>query len=549
MCTDRFKSNYQAQAFTLLLSILFVNVFQCLQSPTIEAASLEFGFNTNMRTCENLGSYLSCVFMVSRIPSHVFLQFNFKIKPVLRMSLALAIVSCLSTYFIRSYPQLLLCRFATGIGVAISTVSAQLILNNLCGKRHSIKTAVFLTSTFGVALGIFVAGNIGPTYGWRIPFLVAAAPCAICMVAACFLVDEPSREDVEESSMETTKPELRKDTSSLEESHVFIESTSIAPLQSNHFDEQNLFYVMHTTALDHGAADEMRSAARPVDGKTQSSKVNTKILSKASFPHNLRAIGSLLSTPSIVLIFLTIIPSSSIWALAYVFLIDYLSSTQGLNDSEATSIAVIYILCSLFGYISSAACGERLRHRHIQRLIALTILVDIAQGVSFFYLLGIKPKPFDTAVLSILAAISGYLSTMNMQKYRILLQTLTFPEHRDFTLSAFTIMSDLFNSCSPVLVAEFCRKSNDINRQNIFQQIVLIAFSVSIVTGIVILRIFPSDVKSVNSYLLHASYNSLIGMEQEGEWKTDGIEDSDVDTDITDDSHIGRAQSGKTYDC
>ena len=44
-----------------------------------------------------------------------------------------------------------------------------------------------------IALGQIMAGTVGPAYGWRLPFLLAAAPAILLALLLVATVDEPER--------------------------------------------------------------------------------------------------------------------------------------------------------------------------------------------------------------------------------------------------------------------------------------------------------------------------------------------------------------------
>ena len=73
------------------------------------------------------------------------------------------------------------------------------LLFSLCGDLFSHKTrakvASFLTiaTGAGIAFGQIMSGAIGPKYGWKLPFVVSAAPAVFFAFLTWVIVEEPVR--------------------------------------------------------------------------------------------------------------------------------------------------------------------------------------------------------------------------------------------------------------------------------------------------------------------------------------------------------------------
>eukprot|EP00596_Hydrurales_sp_CCMP1899_P005379 CAMPEP_0119043370 /NCGR_PEP_ID=MMETSP1177-20130426/21173_1 /TAXON_ID=2985 /ORGANISM="Ochromonas sp, Strain CCMP1899" /LENGTH=420 /DNA_ID=CAMNT_0007011311 /DNA_START=183 /DNA_END=1445 /DNA_ORIENTATION=+ len=104
-------------------------------------------------------------------------------------------VACLGTYLVTTFQQLLLCRILTGISIGGCGPIVYSILGDCFpgSSRVYVSTIMGLSMSVGVACGQLLAGFMGPTYGWRAPFIVIAIPAMCCGVLVYFTANEPRR--------------------------------------------------------------------------------------------------------------------------------------------------------------------------------------------------------------------------------------------------------------------------------------------------------------------------------------------------------------------
>ena len=100
----------------------------------------------------------------------------------------------LLTAFTHSYNQLLIRHTLVGIGEATFVTIAPTFVADLFAeeKRGRILGVFYLALPVGSAAGYLLGGNLGPHYGWRFPFYIAAAPGFLLAIAVLFLT-EPER--------------------------------------------------------------------------------------------------------------------------------------------------------------------------------------------------------------------------------------------------------------------------------------------------------------------------------------------------------------------
>lgn len=116
-------------------------------------------------------------------------------KPLVVAGALLWSVATLFSATVHSYGQLYFRHAVVGIGEATFSVFAPAMIADMYPEeaRNRVLSLFYLSIPVGAALGYLIAGQLGSSYGWRMPFLVSAAPGALIAVLILFLVPEPQR--------------------------------------------------------------------------------------------------------------------------------------------------------------------------------------------------------------------------------------------------------------------------------------------------------------------------------------------------------------------
>ena len=116
-------------------------------------------------------------------------------KPLVVAGALLWSVATLLTAFVHSYGALYFRHAIVGIGEATFSVFAPAMIADMYPERERNKwlSVFYLSIPVGAALGYLIAGQLGSAYGWRMPFLVSAAPGVLIAVLILFFVREPRR--------------------------------------------------------------------------------------------------------------------------------------------------------------------------------------------------------------------------------------------------------------------------------------------------------------------------------------------------------------------
>jgi MFS family permease len=116
-------------------------------------------------------------------------------KPLVVAGALLWSVATLFSATVHTYGQLYFRHAIVGIGEATFSVFAPAMIADMYPEeaRNRVLSLFYLSIPVGAALGYLIAGQLGSSYGWRMPFLVSAAPGALIAVLILFMVPEPRR--------------------------------------------------------------------------------------------------------------------------------------------------------------------------------------------------------------------------------------------------------------------------------------------------------------------------------------------------------------------
>ena len=192
------KNKRYFSVFLMTITSAFLYADQNLLAPNLSQAAEEFGFTEREKDVKLAGWLQMAFFVVGSPASLIIGWWCDKTTRRVRLLFVTTLVGegpCLATYWVTKYWQLFFLRAMTGIAVG----GCLPLLFSLCGDLFSHKTrakvASFLTiaTGAGIAFGQIMSGAVGPKYGWKVPFVVSAAPAVFFAFLTWMLVDEPVR--------------------------------------------------------------------------------------------------------------------------------------------------------------------------------------------------------------------------------------------------------------------------------------------------------------------------------------------------------------------
>ena len=190
--------------FMLCITVFFLFADQNLLAPNLSAVADDFNMSESERD-EKLGGYIAFGFFVVGGPIALLVGYfaDTANRPMLfGLVVAFGESACFATYWVRNYGELFACRVLTGVSIGGATPIIFSMLGDLYPgeSRIHVSTLVGVALSAGIAGGQLLAGLVGPTLGWRAPFLFVAVPALICAMLVFFTVADPPRGDQEEET-------------------------------------------------------------------------------------------------------------------------------------------------------------------------------------------------------------------------------------------------------------------------------------------------------------------------------------------------------------
>ncbi len=192
----------------ILLAIISFFLFadQNLMAPNLTQIGNEFGFTPEERDVK-LGGNISLIFWV--LGGIVTLGIGYFADLISRKKLFIWVIilgeiPCLLTGFAQNYEQLFWLRALTGIAIGGALPLTYSFIGDYFSNKNRSAAAGYigLAQGLGIAMGQLLAGAVGPTMGWRIPFIIVAIPNFFLILLFASTVKEPLRGIAEDSLKE-----------------------------------------------------------------------------------------------------------------------------------------------------------------------------------------------------------------------------------------------------------------------------------------------------------------------------------------------------------
>ncbi len=205
MPADNAVSPMHERYAVVLLAIITLFLFadQNLMAPNLTQIANEFGFDAITRDVK-LGGNISLVFWVlgGLVTLGIgYLTDLFSRKTLFVLVVLVGEIPCFLTGFAQSYGQLFWLRALTGIGIGGALPLVYSLIGDYFSPRMRPAATAYmaLAMGLGIAVGQLLAGFIGPSYGWRLPFILVAVPNFGLGLVFWLTIREPQRGKTEES--------------------------------------------------------------------------------------------------------------------------------------------------------------------------------------------------------------------------------------------------------------------------------------------------------------------------------------------------------------
>ena len=330
--------------FSLTTILLFAD--QNLLSPNLTAIANEFGFSDEERD-RKLGGDIALAFFLLGAPASFLigcLADQSDRSFLFAWTVGIGEGACFATFWTRTYTQLYVCRAITGFSVGGAIPLIYSVLGDLfvAEDRHAVSAIIGIGTGVGIAFGQGVAGFLGPTLGWRVPFLVVSIPALICAALVLFTVPDPERGTMERIVIDMQQhPMEKRHTEICDNGNVEMEGLNKPaddvlvtersdPLRP---DAANGGFKRHKSGSPSDKSQSQQEAKLEEDRASNSSE--TDAVSRASCGQDWRlhfaTLRSLLSCPTVLLTFLQGAPGCLPWGIVNSFLNDFLAEDRGMT--------------------------------------------------------------------------------------------------------------------------------------------------------------------------------------------------------------------------
>lgn len=409
----------------LTVTSAFLYADQNLLSPNLSAVAEEFGFDDREKDLY-LGGYLQLAFFVVGAPASLIIGWFADKTPRVRLLavvVAIGEAPCLGTFWVETYWQLFATRALTGVAVG----GCLPLLFSVCGdlfpanERAYVATVLTVATGAGIALGQIMAGTVGPAFGWRVPFLLAAAPAILLALVAYLTIEEPERGAMEQAVRERARARHeKKDT----EHDTGVRSSRDARDARDERDER-------------GAAAVPFAYAAKIDF--------------AKLRRQLRV-------PSNALILAQGLPGTVPWGMLNAYFVDYLHAQKGLAVEEGTLAVTLFGLGAVVGTVAGGAYGQRLYNRAggagggvaVATLMGVTTALGSAPG---YFFLNVDTYGPGNVFLYGACLVGGVLCAVTPPNVRAVLLNVNPPETRGTMFAFYAQVDDIGKGGGPAVVA------------------------------------------------------------------------------------------------
>lgn len=308
-------------------------------------------------------------------------------------------LSCFCTLFVTSYNGLFLTRAFTGMSIGGSQPLVMSMIADMYGDDTRGRAVAFIqiAAALGVALGQSIAGFVGPSAGWRVPFPITSTPAML-----------------------------------------------LIPL-----------YLMTTKDPQRGSQEKSVKAAMAAVVEAQGQNPE-KLPSEAFYEEKIDCakIKKLGETKTALLIFIQGIPGSLPWGTMLVFFQDFLYRdvfNQTVTIEQTTFVVLCFGIGAGFGIVLGGFVADRLWVKKYEYVPLFMGVTTIFGALPFFGFL--NGAPLSLAGYSVALIPCGFLISMTGTAIRALLMNVTLPETRGSAFALLTLFDDLGKGLGPLWVS------------------------------------------------------------------------------------------------
>lgn len=410
------KRSYAVGLYAVTIILLYAD--QNLLAPNLTQVAQEFGFSDEERD-RKLGGDISLAFFLLGAPASILLgcwadQSDRMI--LMGWTIGIGEAACFATYFAHTYEHLLACRAITGLSLGGSLPLMYSVLGDWfrAEDRHLVSAFVGMGTGVGVAVGQSIAGFIGPTYGWRLPFLIVSIPALVCAVLMVLTVQDPERGGMEKSVLDKRKADEGAPSSYTESS--------------------------------------VSTQEQIVDVYIERVYESTTICGQDWKAHG-RTLRTLLTTPTVVLALMQGAPGCVPWGIINTFLNDFLSEDRGMTVEGATVVVMVFGIGNACGMLLGGTGGRHFYIKDPRYPPVLAGSMAILGCFPFWLLLNTVTADTSLIRIAVISILAGLGAGVTGPIVKATLQNVTLPTARGQAFALFNTFDDFGRGLGPLFVS------------------------------------------------------------------------------------------------
>lgn len=462
------ERQWAIKVFSLTTILLFAD--QNLMSPNLTAMAEEYGFDDEERDTK-LGGHIALAFYILGAPAALVvgvLADQFNRSWLFAWTVGIGEGACFLTFFTKTYWGLYVCRALTGFSIGGALPLIYSILGDMfrAEERHKVNAMVCMGTGIGISVGQGIAGFLGPTFGWRLPFLVVSIPALICAATVLYTVKDPERGCMEQVVLErkkaTTITGETSDGGEIEQTEKEMEMQSLQPTRNNDTTETMVSSkpVSESSIRKRSPRDCCPSSKKPDEDSLDPNQKEPSMKAKKTitlFWHHLeaakQALKILLKTPTVVFALLQGAPGCLPWGVVNTYLNDFLAEDRGMTVEFATFTVLIFGLGNFFGLIMGGAGGQYLYAVDKRYPALLAGSMAIFGCVPFWVLLNGVNNNSSFVFVMFVSIVAGTAAGGTGPIIKATLQNVTLPHMRGQAFALFNTADDFGRGIGPVFVS------------------------------------------------------------------------------------------------
>lgn len=308
----------------------------------------------------------------------------------------------------------------------------------------------------GISLGQGIAGFFGPTFGWRVPFLLVSIPALTCAIIVYLTVQEPERGQMEHAFLERQKQTLKETaTDTSDATPKELEMQHLKPKEESTLPPVAVLGLRRRSpSIDRKITEDSSSGEEQDNYKDNSLPASAlhRCYRRRILP-TLATLKVLCQTPTVVLALFQGAPGCLPWGIVNTYLTDFLAEDRGMSVEFATFTVLWFGLGNFFGLVLGGVGGQYLYQVDKRYPALLAGSMAIFGCAPFWVLLNGVNNNSSFVFIAFVALVAGAAAGVTGPIIKATLQNVTLPTMRGQAFALMNTFDDFGRGLGPVFLA------------------------------------------------------------------------------------------------